>query len=244
MKKFLLLLLLIPCVSAYMISDWPSFYVSNGKFNAIYVIGEEASALDVVSATVISSSLAKYENVTTEVGTSRLDTEISNISTRDAIIVGSPCDNRAAYQLMGSPEPCYKDLSGSVGYIRLYQGYGRVQLLITGLDEKDRNAAAKFLANSNLKLVNSTEFVINSNSGSKPQYFKKLNQSNQTVVNQSLNKTVEKPVMQNVTNVSSNFTQKISKNVSVGKYEPLEDVPKSKKGFFGSLWAWFVGLFT
>lgn len=246
MKKFWLLLLLIPSVSAFMISDWPSFYVSNGKFSAIYVIGEEAPALDVVSATVISSSLAKYENVTTEVGTSRLDTEIANISTKDAIIVGSPCDNRAAFQLMGSPVPCYKDLSGSVGYIRLYQNLGRVQLLITGLDEKDRNAAAKFLANSNLKLVNSTEFVINSNSGSKPQYFKKTNQSNQTVANQSVaNKTVEKPVNETLANVSSNVTQKIvPKNVSVGKYEPLEEIPTAKKGFFGRLWAWIVGLFT
>lgn len=246
MKKLLLLLLLVPCVSAVMISDWPSFYVSNGKFNAIYVIGEEAPALDVVSATVISSSLAKFENVTTEVGTSRLDTEIANISTKDAIVVGSPCDNRAAYQLMGSPEPCYKDLSGSVGYIKLFQNYGRVQLLITGLDEKDRNAAAKFLANSNLKLINSTEFVINSNSGSKPQYFKKLNQ---TAVNQTVaNKTVEKPKLnQTVTNVSTNVTAKVvPKNVSkpVGSYQPLEEIPQAKRGFFGRIWAWIVSLFT
>ena len=237
-KVWLILLLLLPFVSAHTIADWPSFFVSNGKFNAIYVIGEEAPSMDVVSATVISSSLAKYENVTTEVGTSKLDVEVGNISTKNAIVVGSPCDNRAAYQLLGNPEPCYKDLAGSVGYVKLFESNGRVQLLVTGLDEKDRNAAAKFLANSNLKAINSSEFVVNSNSGSVPQYFERKNES--------VNKTVEKNVTAPVS-VEKNVSQPV-KNVSKpapGAYVPLEEVPvKEKRGFFGRLWDWIVGLFV
>ena len=247
MKVWLLLLILIPVVSAVTISDWPSFFVKDGKFSALYVIGEESPALDVVSATIISSSLARFENVTTEVGTSKLDTEIADVSSRNAIVVGSPCDNRAAYQLMGGPEPCYKDLAGSVGYIKLFENNGKVQLLVTGLSEKDRNAAAKFLANSNLKIVNSKEFVVNSNSGSVPRYYEKKNQS---VVNQSVNKTVSNVsyVPKNVTvpapvNVSNTVSNVSKPKQTMGPYEPLEELPKPK-GFWAGLWSWFAGLFS
>jgi len=245
MKKIWLLLFLIPVVSAYTISDWPYFFVNNNRFSAIYVIGEESPALDVVSATVISTSLAKYENVTTEIGTSKLDTEVSDITAKNAVVVGSPCENRAAYLLMGSPEPCYKDLAGSVGYIKLYEHNGKVQLLITGFHEKDRNAAAKFLANSNIKVIKSSEFVINSNSGSIPQYFdKKKNETNTTKesnVTKKVNVTKEPVVPESVTNVT------VSENAKpvFGPYEPLEEIPvKEKKGFFGRLWDWIKNWFV
>ncbi|VVB80823.1 Uncharacterised protein [uncultured archaeon] len=245
MKKVWLLLLLIPLVSAYSISDWPSFFVKDGKFSALYVIAEEAPALDVVSATVISTSLAKYENVTTEIGTSKLDTEIADITVKNAIVIGSPCDNRAAYQLMAGPEPCNKDLAGSVGYIKLFENNGKVQLLVTGISEKDRHAAAKFLANANLKIVTSKDFVVNSNSGSVPLYFEKKNQS----MNVSVNKTVVSALPVSVSNVSSNVSTE--KNLSSpsrvskarpGPYQPLEELPQ-QKGFWSRLWGWLSSLF-
>lgn len=241
MKNWWILLLLVPCVSAYTISDWPSFFVSDNVFNAVYVIGEEAPALDVVSATVVSTSLAKFENLTTAVGTSALDSEVGDICARDAVVIGSPCENFAAFKLLGSPEPCYKDLAGSVGYIKLYEKGSKVQLLITGLSEKDRNAAAKFLANSDLSSLDVKEFVVNSGSGSAPQFFERKYAKNESV-------NVSEEVSSNITakNVTKQIIQEPVKNVSVekfGEYEPLEELPKAKKGFFGSLWSWFVGLF-
>ncbi|MBW2969835.1 hypothetical protein KY319_01800, partial [Candidatus Woesearchaeota archaeon] len=215
MKNWWLFLLLVPCVSAYTISDWPSFFVSDNVFNAVYVIGEEAPSLDVVSATVVSTSLAKFENLTTAVGTSALDSEVGDISAKDAVVIGSPCENLAAYKLMGSPVPCYKDLAGSVGYIKLYEKGSKVQLLITGLDEKDRNAAAKFLANSDLSSLDVKEFVVNSGSGSVPQFFERKYAKNESI-------NVSEPVS-NITpkNISTPVVEQ--KNVSVekyGKYEP------------------------
>lgn len=244
MKKawWLLLLLVIPSVSAYSLADWPKFFVTDGKFSAKYVVAEESSALDVVSATIISTSLAKFENVTTEVGTSVLDSEVSDIKLFNAIVVGSPCENSAAARLMNNPEPCYKDLAGSVGYIKLFQSGGRVQLLITGLDEKDRNSAAKYLAEKSLSNVNVTEYLVPSNSGSTPVFFEqKFFVKNESNVS---NVSVQAPVV----NVSSVKAEVHVKNVSsvkpkVGKYEPLESVPK-KKGFFASFWSWLKSLFS
>ncbi|MEM3154728.1 MAG: hypothetical protein QW165_04155 [Candidatus Woesearchaeota archaeon] len=239
MKKewWLVALLLVPLVSAASISDWPMFFVSNGKFSAKYVVGEEAPALDVVSATIISTSLARYENVTTEVGTSTLDIEIANISNINAIVIGSPCENRAAFQLMGSPEPCYKDLAGSVGYIKLYENNNVKQLLITGLDEKDRHAAAKYLAERDLSHIVAKEYLVPSNSGSVPSFFEqKLKAKNATNVTGQVNVT-------NITAVQIMATPTPKK--VLGPYEPLDEIPKpKKKGWWARFWSWLVGLFT
>ncbi len=136
---------------------------------------------------------------------------------------------------------CYKDLAGSVGYIKLFENNGKVQMLVTGLSEKDRNAAAKFLANSNLKIINSKEFVVNSNSGSVPRYYEKKNHS---VSNVSVSKNVSFSNVSAPLNVSENVSVlNVSKPKPViGPYEPLE-MPKPK-GFFSRLWSWFTSLFS
>ncbi len=249
MKKVLwLLLLFLPVVNAALLSDWPTFFVSAGKFSAKYVVGEEAPSLDVISATIISTSLARFENVTTEVGTSTLDTEIVDIRKYNAIVVGNPCENRAAAQLLNNPEPCFKDLAGSVGYIKLFESNGRVQLLITGLDEKDRHAAAKFLAEKNFASIKTKEYIVQSNSGSVPAFFeqklKAKNVSNNvSVVNAT--PVVEKVTTANVTPAPQPAPIKniTFKKVKPGPYEPLEELPE-KKGFFARLWVWLKSVFT
>jgi hypothetical protein len=247
MKKWLLtFLLIINIASAATIADWPQFFVKGGKFNAKYVVGEEAPALDVVSATVISTSLAKFENVTTDVGTSTLDSEISNISMFNAIVVGSPCENKAAAQLLGNPEPCYKNLGGSVGYIKVFESNGRVQVLITGLDEKDRNAAAKYLANKDLSGVKTTEYLVSSNSGSVPAFFEQKMKSKNATKNISTNITATVPVR--VTNITPpkevvNVTP-VPKKITPGPYEPLDGVPEIRRGWWARFWGWLKGLFT
>ncbi len=233
---------MLPVVSAATISDWPYFFVHSGKFSAKYVVGEEAPSLDVVSATIISTSLARFENVTTEVGTSVLDTEIGNITFFNAVVVGSPCENRAAAQLMGNPEPCYKDLAGSVGYIKLFESNGRVQVLITGLDERDRNAAAKFLAEQSLTNIKLSEYIVQSHSNSSPVFFaEKFKAKNVSNVSKA-------PVNVTVANVTPVAPAKpvinaTPKKVVPGPYEPLEELPK-KKGFWASFWSWLKSIFT
>ncbi len=250
MKKvwWLIALLLVPAVNAALISDWPMFFVKDNKFSAKYVVGEEAPALDVVSATVISTSLAKFENITTDVGTSMLDSEVSNVMTINAIVVGSPCDNRAAYQLMGSPEPCYKNLGAGLGYIRVFDNNGKVQLLITGLDERDRNAAAKYLAQKSLENIKTKEYLVPSGSGSVPAFFEQKLRERNAAQNASVRNVTSVAEVENVTQPVSAPIVNVSKAVTKpapGAYEPLKEVPKKEKlGFWASIWAWIKGLFA
>lgn len=240
MKWLIMLILFAGSVSAYTISDYPYFFVQNGRFNAIYVIGEESSALDVVSATAISTALAKYPNVTTEIGTSRLDIEISDITKKNAIVVGSPCENRAAYALEGSPEPCYKNLGGSAGYIKLFENDGKVQLLITGLTAKDRHAAAKFLAEKNIANIKLSTYVIPTSTGSTPQFFEQ-NRKTEKTPEPNITSSESQAVLPSPEATIAPVAQVQEKKI--GEYEPLKELPK-KRGFWARLWSWIKGLFT
>ncbi len=237
--KWWLFLLAITTASAYTISDYPAFFVENGKFQAIYVVGEESPSLDVVSATVISTALAKYPNVTTDIGTARLDIEIADITKKDAIVIGSPCENKAAAQLEGSPEPCYKDLGGSAGYIKLFENGGNVQLLITGLTAEDRHAAAKFLAEKPAN-IHLSSYIIPTNTGSTPPFFEQKNKTQNAAVNNTANETAEAPKIVENTQLEAKAELTVKK---IGDYEPLRELPK-KKGFFARLWNWLTSLFT
>lgn len=250
MKWILAILLLMPSVLAISISDWPMMFVTDGKFSAKYVVGDEANALDVVSATVVSTSLARYENVTTEVGTSKIDSEISDITMYNAVVIGTPCEMKTASQLMGNPEPCYKDLAGGIGYIKVYEKNGRKQLLITGLNEKDRNAAAKYLAEKDLKRLNLAEYLVQSNSGSMPQLYEKLKinttnttKTNQTILNHTTKTVITPKKITNQTQITN-----ITKNVTIEKktteYKPIKEMPAQERGFFGRIWHWFKSLFS
>ncbi len=233
-----IILILCAAVQAATLSDYPYLFVENGKFNAIYVVGEEAPALDVVSATTISTALARYPNISVTIGTSRIDSEIPNVVYRNAIVIGSPCENQAAAILEGNPTPCHANLSGGIGYIKLFQQNNRTQILITGLDAKDRNAAAKFLATAALHNILSKEFQVASGSGSAiPAAITFKNQTNTTanITNQT-NQT--KPIIQ----TSATKPAVKPKQEKIGAYEPLSSLPE-RKGFFSKFWAWLMSLF-
>jgi len=246
MKWLLIILFIVPSIFAVSISDWPDMFITDNKFYAKYVVGDEAPALDVVSATVISTSLARYENVTTEVGTSTIDSEISNISLFNSIVIGSPCELKSAYLLLGNPEPCYKDLAGGIGYIMVFEKNGRKQLLITGLDEKDRNAAAKFLAEKSVDDIDAKTYLVQSHSGSVPPLFNKNITGNTTYsdkIENSHQQEIES-IIKNATNIVNTVKKNITVNKNVSKeYQPIKEISKKKKGFFGRIWAWLSSLF-
>lgn len=236
----LILLTLSSFAFAATISDFPSMFTRNGNFSAVYVIGEKSAALDVVSATVISTGITRY-NLTTAVGTSRLDTEIGDITLHDAIIIGSPCENKAAAQLEGNPNPCFANLGGSAGYIKVFEHNGKQQLLITGLTPEDRHQAARFLARENLASLKVSSFIIPTSTGSKPAYFSQLqtNTSQTAPVNITAANTTTSPPAPTI-NTSANKTKT---KPPVGAYEPLDEIPR-KKSWFERFLGWIKRIFT
>jgi len=248
MKYALLFLLLASTASALLLSDYPQLFVTSGKFHAYYVVGEEANALDVISATIISTSLARYPNITTDIATSRVDSDILDITAINAIVIGSPCDNKAAATLEGNPNPCYKNLGGGVAYIKLFEHGSAAQLLITGLTPQDREEAARYLAQNNLDTLKVRTFIIPTHTGSTPPFFE---QKNTNVNNtRTTNATTEnetppapEPAIINTAPLAEPKETASPQKPKPGPYEPLREIPK-EKGFFERLWEWFKSLFA
>jgi hypothetical protein len=80
------------------------------------------------------------------VGTAKLDTEISSVSAQNMIVVGGPCANSVAAQLMGNPDPCYEGFEEGKAIIKLYENGGKVAMLVAGATALDTRRASRVLA--------------------------------------------------------------------------------------------------
>ncbi len=89
-----------------------------------------------------------YETSPISVGTAKLAGEVANIAAQNTIIVGGPCANAAAAEVMGMPTPCGKDFSVGKAMVKLYeQANGNVAMLVAGYDAADTRRAARVVAN-------------------------------------------------------------------------------------------------
>ena len=85
------------------------------------------------------------------VGAARLDTEIGDYTKDNLILVGGPCANIVAAQVMGvaSYEPgCYAGLESGEAIIKLYeQTNGKVSMIVAGMDALDTRRATRVISN-------------------------------------------------------------------------------------------------
>ncbi len=88
-----------------------------------------------------------YETSPISVGTAKFAAEVT-VAAQNTIIIGGPCANAAAAEVMGMPTPCGKDFSVGKAMINLYeQSNGNVAMLVAGYDAADTRRAARVVAN-------------------------------------------------------------------------------------------------
>ncbi|MBI2208363.1 hypothetical protein HYU50_02605 [Candidatus Woesearchaeota archaeon] len=93
------------------------------------------------------SSVAEGGAVTIQridVGATKLASEVANINSVNSILVGGPCANAAAAEVMGNPADCTAGFTPGVGLVQVWDvGTGNVAMLVAGYAAADtRNAAA------------------------------------------------------------------------------------------------------
>jgi hypothetical protein len=93
------------------------------------------------------------------VGGSKLASEVADITQYNAIVVGGPCANPIAAQLMGNPEPCWESISKAM--VKLYEhANGNAAMLVAGRSGQDTRRAARAVATGQIASVNSKEAEI------------------------------------------------------------------------------------
>ena len=241
-KRALILLFIILSFAAFALDlcDYPYMFVHGETFDPAYVLGEEAPSLDIVSATILSTAITEYK---VKVGTSKLDSEISDVKKINAIVIGNPCVNKAAADLEGNPLFCYEGLEGGKGYAKLFSNNGKYQLLITGISAQDRKAMAEYLAENYLGNLKTKTFSINTYSGSKTPEdpLKQQNkQTTATVVETDEEEPVEITANEEKEETTETKEEEPKEEVKEepkqeAKKEAEKEEPKEEKGFFGKI---------
>lgn len=108
----------------------------------VYVTGKGAT----VSSTTAASGEAVVVN-RIEVGATKLASEVPDVKAVNAILVGGPCANAAAAEIMGDPADCTAGFEAGKGLIQLFENDGNVAMLVAGYAAADTRAAAKVVSN-------------------------------------------------------------------------------------------------
>ena len=101
-------------------------------------------------ATISSTSVTSGEAVVVnriEVGATKLASEVPDVKAVNAILVGGPCANAAAAEIMDNPADCTAGFEAGKGLIKLFENDGNVAMLVAGYSATDTRAAAKVIAN-------------------------------------------------------------------------------------------------
>lgn len=159
MKKKIILVFffLIPLVLAFDLSEYPSFLIDNRSINAILVIGDKADADEPAALNIIKGlKLSEYymrDNLEYDPKVLsfiyekplKKNSEITNLYGKNIIIIGGPCANPIAARIMSLPTrwpDCAGGFKQDFAKIKLYNNYGKYQLLVAGYEAKDTLAAS------------------------------------------------------------------------------------------------------
>jgi hypothetical protein len=89
-----------------------------------------------------------FETQPIAVGSAKLAGEVTNLNAQNAIVIGGPCANDAAAELMGNPANCAEGFSSGKAVLKLYEhANGKVALLVAGGDAMDTRRASRVVAN-------------------------------------------------------------------------------------------------
>ncbi|RMF06802.1 S-layer protein [Candidatus Woesearchaeota archaeon] len=80
------------------------------------------------------------------VGAVKLASEVSDVKSVNAVVVGGPCANTAAAELLGNPANCAEGFEEGHAKIKLFENNGKVQILVAGYAAEDTRRASIVLA--------------------------------------------------------------------------------------------------
>lgn len=80
------------------------------------------------------------------VGVTKLASQVADVSAQNLLVVGGPCVNAVASELMGSPDDCAKDFEAGKALVKLFENDGSVAMLVAGYEAVDTQRASKWVS--------------------------------------------------------------------------------------------------
>lgn len=98
-------------------------------------------------ATTTSSTSSGDLTAVTVVDATKLDSEIASTTAQNLIVVGGPCVNTVAAELLGSPADCVSGFTPGKARVKLFEhANGNMAMLVAGYTGADTRLAGKVLA--------------------------------------------------------------------------------------------------
>lgn len=106
----------------------PQVYVTSGATTSASSTGGDLTPVTVVDAT-------------------KLDSEVASVSAQNLIVVGGPCVNTVAAELLGNPSVCTEGFTPGKARIKLFEhANGKVAMLVAGYSGADTRLAGKVVS--------------------------------------------------------------------------------------------------
>ncbi|GEM_PF-6679249 len=155
----------------YDLRDYPNFLIQDGVFKGVLVIGDKAPSADVISITDIAMSLSYSVGnggYPIAIGETKLASELDNIKSKNAILVGSPCINKGIADLFPKfdsskcvDDHTYSGILKNKGIILVVENNGNMQIIVTGYSQTNINHASKVLLNYKYYKLEGNSIIIN-----------------------------------------------------------------------------------
>ena len=127
------------------LSDYPNIFVKNEQLSVNFVVGDNADIADAIGAVDVATSLEFYTK-THLPGAAKLASEIVDPKSSNLVVIGGPCANSIAAQLLGYPKNCLGGFVRGKAIVRLFDMGGTSALLIAGATAADTRRACRLVA--------------------------------------------------------------------------------------------------
>ena len=105
----------------------PLMYVTTGATTTT-----TTSAADMVAVTIVDAT--------------KLDSEVADVKAQNLVVVGGPCVNSVAAELMGNPTDCTEGFAPGKARVKLFENGDKVAMLVAGYSGADTRLAGKVVA--------------------------------------------------------------------------------------------------
>ena len=142
------------------LGDYPSPFFKGDKLNAYIIVGAKATSLEVVAATELLAGV-DFTGRLGDYYPDALDTDMSSIKNKNAILIGNPCNNKFIKELMPYSSDCLEDYGSGEAIIKLFKtGSDSYALVVGGHSGADTRRAAQYLGAYESKSMSGTEIKV------------------------------------------------------------------------------------
>jgi len=193
------------------LSDFPELIIKDNRFDAIIVVGNDASSSDVIAQTNLVLFFGQVLGLPV-LGATKLASEISNLN-RNIISIGNSCKNEITSKIMNNPKPCDRYQEKGKGFIRLFEDNAYIYLVAAGLTDEGTREAVKALINYDEYDLIGKEIIVEIEEKPEPE---------QGIEEISMDEQKEK-MIEVLSKKSLEETEEVTENIETETFEEVEE---------------------